>query len=155
VTQWYKVTAYQNKDKVAEHGEAPAFLRQRFFDEHGEQLLVAIRMDSEGLPAQAIRTIVEAVTLTELSPTLLFGPHADLVRLEPLSEVESRRKETEYLRALRDAEEKEPSSNGAPRLDRRDLASDAPQTPGPQTPGPPEALQDDSKKEDGDGTPPA
>jgi hypothetical protein len=114
MAHWYRVTAFKNDEKIAEQAGKHAYLRQRFFDENGEQLLVAIRLEAEGIPQSGLRALVEAVTLTELSPTILFGPHADLVRLEALSDVESRREEAEYQRALREASEPpaEPPADG-------------------------------------------
>jgi len=45
--------------------------------------------------------------LAELSPILVFGPHADLVRLEELSELEARNQEDQYNKAKDDVREPE------------------------------------------------
>jgi hypothetical protein len=105
--QWFKFTAMEKQDEngdvvLAEHRGEPIFLRQRFYDADGEQLLAAAQIPSEGVPQEALNSLIETLTIVELSPTLLIGPNITLARLEPLSEVESRRKEQEYARERHD-----------------------------------------------------
>jgi hypothetical protein len=97
--RWYKITGYRDDNKIAEHNGEDVHLRQRFYDEDGEQLLTAVRIVSEGLPPKAIQSVMEMLTLAELSPTMILGPHTDLVRLKPLGDVQSRRMEAEYEKA--------------------------------------------------------
>jgi len=106
-TRWYRLTAYTDGEKVAECGDRPVMLRSRFFDADGEQLLMAVRLDIDDMPHHALGALIKTLTLAELSPILVFGPHADLVRLEELSELEARNQEDQYNKAKDDVREPE------------------------------------------------
>jgi len=102
---WYKLSAYREGGVVAEYDGHGVYLRQRFFDSEGEQILVVCTMPDEGMPKQAIQHVLETLTLAELSPTVILGPNVDMLRLEKMTSTMSTAMEAEYLAARNGAGE--------------------------------------------------
>ena len=101
----------RNKEVIAEQDGNPVHLCQRFYDEHGEHLLSAAKVAADNVPPQAIRGLSRALELAELAPTVIIGPHCDMIRLVAMSDVESRRMDDQLERARRERDEAMEAAN--------------------------------------------
>lgn len=102
---WYRLVAMEQQEQIAEQEGNPVHLCQRFYDEEGNHLLSAARIEADNVPPQAIRGLSRALELVELAPTIIIGPHVKLVKLEAMSDVESRRMDDQLERARRERDE--------------------------------------------------
>lgn len=102
---WYRLVALKDGDQIAEQEGTPVHLCQRYYDEEGNHLLSAARINADNVPPQAIRSLSKALELAELAPTIVVGPNCSLLKLEAMSDVESRRMDDELERARRERDE--------------------------------------------------